>query len=335
MAELLGTELSVPPVVTGPRAVMAALTGDTAKARLLVDHWLAGGQDERPMDAEWLPETAQLAQVAVHVGAGSAAEVLYEQLKPYADRFCVEGIGAAFTGSVSWYLALLARFLGRDGDAARHDAVARDAHRRVGLVGEPPPLAAPTHADEPSPDPSVAALVFEGAGWAATFAGVTRRLRDSKGLRDIAVLLERTGTEVHCLDLVGGVDVGSAGPVLDEQARRAYEQRIRDLQEDIDEAHAANDPVRAERAEAELDALVQQLAEAFGLAGRSRQSGAAVERARSAVTWRIRAALRHAREVHPSLGRHLANSIRTGTWCAYRPETDLTWTVAAGQGRNA
>ena len=42
---------------------------------------------------------------------------------------------------------------------------------------------------------------------------------------------------------------------------------IRELQEEIDDARAANDLVRDERAEAELDALVQQLAEAFGLAG--------------------------------------------------------------------
>jgi hypothetical protein len=127
---------------------------------------------------------------------------------------------------------------------------------------------------------------------------------------------------------MGGADVGSTtGPVLDHQARRAYERRIRDLQGDIDDARAANDPARAERAEAELDALVQQLAEAFGLTGRTRETGSAVERARSAVRWRIRAAARHATQAHPTLGRHLENSVRTGTWCSYRPETAVMWTV--------
>jgi hypothetical protein len=142
---------------------------------------------------------------------------------------------------------------------------------------------------------------------------------------------------VHSLELVGGSHVPSgAGPILDEQARRAYERRIRDLQGDIDEARAANDPVRAERAEAELDALLRALSEAFGLSGRARATGSAAERARSAVGWRIRAALRQAAEVHPALGRHLQNSVHTGTWCSYRPESTVAWTIVDdAQGRSA
>ena len=93
-------------------------------------------------------------------------------------------------------------------------------------------------------------LIDEGATWAVTFAGATRRLRDSKGLRDLVILLGRPQQEVHCLELAGGADVGGdVGPALDEHARRAYQQRIQELQEDIDDARAANDPARAERAE--------------------------------------------------------------------------------------
>ena len=144
-------------------------------------------------------------------------------------------------------------------------------------------------------DEGHAAIVNEGAVWAVTFAGTTRRLRDSKGMRDLAVLLARPGNEVHCLELVGGADVGdSSGPALDERARSDYQRRIRDLQEDIDEARGANDLGRAERAEAELDALVEQLSAAFGLSGRARRAGGATERARTTVTSRIRATIRQA-----------------------------------------
>ena len=80
-------------------------------------------------------------------------------------------------------------------------------------------------------------------------------------------------------------------------------------------------------AELELDALVEQLSEAFGLGGRSRTTGSSAERARTAVTYRVRAAIRKLDQVHPDLGRHLANSVRTGTWCAYRPETQTSWTI--------
>ena len=123
---------------------------------------------------------------------------------------------------------------------------------------------------------------------------------------------------------------GDAGPALDDRARRDYQRRITELQEEIDEATAHNDIARAERAEVELDTLVGQLTEAFGLGGRARPTGSATERARSAVTYRVRAAVRRIAEVHPELGRHLGNSIRTGTWCAYRPETDVVWELAPG-----
>lgn len=28
---------------------------------------------------------------------------------------------------------------------------------------------------------------------------------------------------------------------------------------------------------------------------------------------------------HPALGAHFTNAIRTGTYCTYRPETELGW----------
>ena len=79
---------------------------------------------------------------------------------------------------------------------------------------------------------------------------------------------------------------------------------------------------------------MQQLSEAFGLSGRARATGSATERARSAVGWRIRAALRHAAQAHPALGRHLENSVHTGTWCCYRPEGGVAWSID-GYGRRA
>jgi hypothetical protein len=330
MAELLGQETtSVPPVTAGPRAVAAVQRGDLDKAGTLLQLWRSAPPRERSGDSEWLPESAQLAEAAVLAGAREEAETLYRQLQPYAHLFCVEGIGAAVTGSVAWYLALLAGFLGHDADARAYESEARAAHRRVGLVGDPPPLATAQHGAPPTTATvATASLVREGHAWAASYGGRTARLRDSKGLRDIAVLVARPEQDVHCLELMGGADVGGeAGPALDQQARRSYERRIVELQEEVDDAREANDPVRGERAEAELDVLVQQLSEAFGLSGRDRATGSAVERARSAVGWRIRAAVRHAAELHPELGRHLKHAVRTGTWCSYRPEAAVRWDV--------
>jgi len=179
---------------------------------------------------------------------------------------------------------------------------------------------------------AIAELRRSGDVWSVRFAGRSAQVKHAKGLDDLAVLLARPHDEVHCLELMGGIDVGTgAGPEVDQQARRAYQTRVRELQEEVDEAREANDLARAESAEAELDALVQQLSEAFGLGGRARATGSAAERARSAVTWRLRAIVKRIGEIHPELGRHLGNALRTGTWCSYRPESAVDWRLEAGK----
>jgi class 3 adenylate cyclase len=49
------------------------------------------------------------------------------------------------------------------------------------------------------------------------------------------------------------------------------------------------------------------------------------ERLRKAVSARIRESLARIRREHADLGRHLTNSVRTGTRCSYRPERPTAW----------
>ena len=51
------------------------------------------------------------------------------------------------------------------------------------------------------------------------------------------------------------------------------------------------------------------------------------ERARQAVTARIRDTIRRLRSVHPELAEHLAASVTTGTFCSYRPDPLVSWSV--------
>jgi hypothetical protein len=74
------------------------------------------------------------------------------------------------------------------------------------------------------------------------------------------------------------------------------------------------------RAQAERDALVQQLAAAAGLGGRARASGATSERARVAVRKAIAAAIERIDAVDPALGRLLRDTVRTGSACRYEPD---------------
>jgi predicted ATPase len=98
-----------------------------------------------------------------------------------------------------------------------------------------------------------------------------------------------------------------------------------ELEAEVDDAEAAADLGRAERARAERDRLVDELARAAGLGGRPRRLGDDRERARKAVTARLRDAVGRIERAHPALGRHLREAITTGTACSYDPATPVDW----------
>jgi hypothetical protein len=74
--------------------------------------------------------------------------------------------------------------------------------------------------------PDRASLSLEGDTWAVEFGGRTVHLRDSKGLRDIAALLEHPGTDVHVVELTSVVLSSAAGPTIDAAAVAAYRSRL-------------------------------------------------------------------------------------------------------------
>jgi hypothetical protein len=73
--------------------------------------------------------------------------------------------------------------------------------------------------------------------------------------------------------------------------------------------------------------LQAELAAALGLGGRSRRTPSSAERARKAVTNRIRDALARIEREDPELGEHLRRSVRMGTECAYRSEPRSPWSL--------
>lgn len=162
----------------------------------------------------------------------------------------------------------------------------------------------------------------EGEYWFVVYEGDVFRLRDSKGLRYLATLLAHPGREMLALDLVGAghSDAGDAGEILDSQARRAYRERLDELREELDQAESWADTGRAARTRQEMDLLVGELARGEGLAGRARRAASASERARQAITKALKAAVKRIDHHSPALGRHLASTVRTGTYCRYDPD---------------
>lgn len=216
----------------------------------------------------------------------------------------------------------------RRAEDAEH--VARGLHA-AGLAADPDvsrPSAVPASVPAGA---KTGAFHKDGELWSMTFEGVRVQLSEAKGFCDLVELLARPQTSIHCLDLAGrSSEPRGDAPALDARARRELGERARVLQAELDEAEERNDLGAAESARTELDRLVSALADAVGLGGKARRIGSAAERARTAVTWRIRNAIRKIGAVHPALGRHLENSVRTGTWCTYSPETDVHWELETG-----
>jgi hypothetical protein len=191
----------------------------------------------------------------------------------------------------------------------------------------------------------------EGDYWTVAYEGRTTRLKDAKGLHYLAYLLAHPGQEIRALDLVtriggGGEeaserasaedlarsdtvagDLGHAGETLDAQAKAAYQRRLTELEDELEEARELGNEARAEKAEDEIEALGRELKGAIGLAGRDRRAASSTERARIAVTKAIRLSLSKIAENDASLGKLLSTTIKTGTVCAYVPDDrfPITW----------
>jgi pimeloyl-ACP methyl ester carboxylesterase len=167
----------------------------------------------------------------------------------------------------------------------------------------------------------------DGDVWMVGLGDALLRVRDVKGLADIATLLARPGVDIHVAELVDsgiGADA-SADATLDRTAIAGYRERLADLIEEETEADQSGDIERASRAREERQQITAQLSADLGLGGRARVQGNSAERARKTVRTRVAHALKRIESAHPTLGRHLRASIRTGVFCAYEPSEPVHW----------
>jgi hypothetical protein len=185
-------------------------------------------------------------------------------------------------------------------------------------------------APQASPIPSACAFAFlpEGEFWTVQHAAGSFRLRDSLGLHYLARLFAEPNRPIHVLELLTGdanamgqaLANGDAGELLDPQAVQSYRARARELEEELREAEAFRDVGRSAKLQEELEFLSAEVSRAVGLGGRARRAGSASERARSSVQRRVRNVLDRVRQCAPELGEFLQRSVKTGTYCVYRPD---------------
>jgi TolB-like protein/Tfp pilus assembly protein PilF len=170
-------------------------------------------------------------------------------------------------------------------------------------------------------------FIHNGELWNLEYANQSVIVRDAKGLHDIAKLLQRPEIQFHCTELMGSLLDSPGNKTLDPKAINDYKKRIRELQSQMEEVEGVGDGKSYLEIREEYESLLAYLSKAMGTGGEARKTGSSLEKARSAVTWRIRSTIKKIEKVNPQLGKHLSNSIKTGTFCSYVPESVHRWTV--------
>jgi non-specific serine/threonine protein kinase len=309
LARLIGGH----PVLDAWMACVDALLGrpDAAHARLAKLVELPPG----------LPTRLAIAQAAVLLGSAELAEKLYDPLLE------VSTFGRFFfcMGPTSRLLGELALLRGdharaRDHfDAAIAECRAMEAAPFSAMCEEGRARVGGHTAPKPQPEESIA-IAREGDVWSVRTSARSFRVKHAKGMEYLDHLLRNPDREVYVLALAGaGEGPEDAGAMLDDKAKQQYERRIEELEDQLTEAERNNDRGRANRARAELEAVAEQLASAVGLGGRDRKAASNVERARVNVQRRLKDAIKRIGEHDASLGRYLDATLRTGTYCVYRP----------------
>lgn len=347
--------------VPGADALRALFVGEMGRdglgrqelARLL-------GQDDSATAPGRLARLCLLAHLAAAIDAPEEdLAVLDRRLRPHARDFAFEEEGAVFYGAVAYALGRLGQARGRTAEAIGYYDDAVQAHTRVGaplaLAHAQRDLSAllRTSGEDRDWDRAVALLrsaatiyrrlaidglaaetqrvlarcqgdvdrlaqppVFRpmGDGWLVGAVDDPVRMRAARGLSDIARLLAAPRKPVHVTDLLQSAD--GAAP-LDATTRAEYETRLSDLAAEAVEAERAEDGIRAALARAERDAIAASLA--------GQDDGDVFDRARRAVTTRIRISLDHIEQAEPVIGGHLRTSIRTGAFCSYEPVELVRW----------
>jgi tetratricopeptide (TPR) repeat protein len=182
----------------------------------------------------------------------------------------------------------------------------------------------------------------DGRHWLVALDDRSHLIDDLVGLSYIARLIAQPGIAMPALLLASGGDTAVPDalpqPILDDEARESYADRVRELVAELDEARRNDDVGRAEGLQLELEAVTAELTRATALQGRPRSFAGPEERARTAVRKAIKRALNEIEAADPEIGRTLRASIRTGYSCCYTPGDAPTvrWsTTAAAPGSPA
>ena len=125
-------EYAAVPAWRAGMALLYADLGHEPAARQEFEQLATNDFADLARDADWMIALASLAQICAFLRDGPRAALLYEQLRPYAERCVVVGHGLVCLGSVERFLALLAAAQRRWEEADAHFGAAMRRNRQLG-----------------------------------------------------------------------------------------------------------------------------------------------------------------------------------------------------------
>jgi len=190
-----------------------------------------------------------------------------------------------------------------------------------------------------------------GEYWSLTYEQKTVIVQDRSGMDYIAYLLRHPRQEFSCAQLLALVKGGDppvsiqyskmsdeeldeerlyvaeshSVELIDSKTKKEVDEKIRELIEELKEAQENNDSAREASLREELMKYEDYVGASTNLRGKPRKSPDTTEKTRKDVTQAISRSLSKIQDSHESLGRHLRNSIRTGTYLIYNPDKPIDW----------
>lgn len=332
-------------------AMLAAAAGRHDQARAALHRVTAAGISPASTSLGCL---FAVVEAAASLGERDLARHAYDLLAPFAARPIMPSVAVVCFGSAERTLGRAALTFGDVEAAVAH--LERAVAANVRLANRPltacarAELAEALHLrgdhdraaellDQAVADALAMGMTTRAAGWAAqrsphpiTIRGTGDRWllthRDRKilvddlvGMRYLAKLVDRPGTEFTALELAGGTQFAEPAnhAVIDAPARAAYRRRAHELVEAIAEARNNADTARVARLELEIDAITEELDRDTGQGGRVRHFAGPAERARTAVRKAITRAIDTVATEDTSAADLLRATVTTGYHCVYRP----------------
>lgn len=171
-----------------------------------------------------------------------------------------------------------------------------------------------------------------GEGWQIRFDGHEALwLKPAIGyayLRELLRFPNKRFTVSELLVAVHGekaaIPLGDGGELADAEARRAYGQRLVELDDELQEARDDNDIGRQTLLQSDREKLVAQI-KAAGFKTAAKRNNSDLNNIRNSVGNAIRRALRAIEKYEPSAFSHLKPSISLGFSVTYHPSNELPW----------